>query len=301
MREIVNKYIDEIDSLTSKALDLEGNFINPYDKEIINIMYSYKDKLLNEINIKNLKRDKNYRLINLEILYYLLDESGLRHANNEINKEIEKWKTEAKNRLFMIYVKNLNEVIYLLKGGFASAALGRVRAIYETCVFYEIVSNNDDSFSEKFLKHSNSSRFKIASSLSDNELKKRIKKQILDLEYGEEFYKEYQWAREIINKKRITFYDLASITSLSDFYHLYVFSCLSVHSNIYSTLNGIETKKEERNKGIWNTTPSDEGIDGVINILLLISSNIMTKHFEDSKCLVHPLIIFVFEEISKDH
>lgn len=63
----VNKYIDEIDGLTSKALDSEGNFINSYDKDIINIMHRYKDKLLNEINIKYLKRDKHDRLINLEI------------------------------------------------------------------------------------------------------------------------------------------------------------------------------------------------------------------------------------------
>lgn len=301
MRDIVNKYIDEMDILTSKALDSEDNFKRPYDKEIMNMMNSYKDKLLNEVNSKYLEIDKHDKLVNLEILYYLLDESGLRHANNEINKKIEKWKTEAKNRLFMIYVKILNEIIYLLKGGFASAALSRVRAIYETCVFYEIIFNNDDSLSEKFLKHSNASRFKIARSFSDNELIERIKEQIINLEYGEKFYKDYQWAREIINKDRITFYDLSKITSLSDFYYLYVFSCLSVHSSIYSTLNSIEIKKEERFKNIWNTTPSNEGINEVINILLLISSDIIMKHFKDSKNLIYPFIMFVFEEITKNN
>jgi uncharacterized protein DUF5677 len=71
-------------------------------------------------------------------------------------------KTEARNRLFMIFVKTLNETVYLLKGGFASAALSRVRMIYETSVYYEIVYNNNDLLAEKFLKHCNTFRLKVA-------------------------------------------------------------------------------------------------------------------------------------------
>lgn len=161
MRDIVNKYIDEIEELTNRALDTEGNFISPYDKEIIDIVNDYKDKLFNEMSIKYLEKNKYNKIAHLEMFYYLLDESGLRHANSEIKKGIDKWKTEAINRLFMIYVKTLNEIIYLLKGGFASVALSRVRTIYETCVFYEIIYDNDDSFSERFLKHSNATRLKL--------------------------------------------------------------------------------------------------------------------------------------------
>ncbi|UOO37286.1 hypothetical protein IZU99_08490 [Oscillospiraceae bacterium CM] len=82
---------------------------------------------------------------------------------------------EAKIRLSMLFCKTLNEVIFLLQGGFASGALARCRALYETSVFYNLVINNDDLIAEKFMKHCNTNRLKIAKSLSNDQLIVRIK------------------------------------------------------------------------------------------------------------------------------
>lgn len=278
MRKVITKYLDDIKEL-SENLDKENEF---NEKQILDTVENLIEKLLNEI-INPLSDSQNKSVFKINLLYHLLDEAGFKHSNKLIKANINKWQTEAKVRLFMMYVKVLHEIVYLLQGGFASAALARVRTIYEIVVFYEIISKNDDLLAEKFLKHSNTNRLKIAKSLSDQELKQKVKDQINEFQYGDEFLADYQWANSLFNKGRITFKDLADITELSDSYWLYVSCCSSVHANIYNSLCGLDIRKEERGKSIWITTPSDEGIDYVIRILLLCSTRIVMDFLEGEK------------------
>lgn len=280
MREIIRGYLSKISHLGKISMDEDGNFINGYDSKIFDILTDYSQKIFNDVKAHTVYKPSQYEdlFINLDILYYLLDEEGYALANTFIiNITDNKWRTEAKVRLFMMFVKRLYEINYLLKGGYASAALSITRGIYEIGVYLEIILSNDENIAEKFLKHSNNDRLNIAKSLSDNQLKSEIIEQINELQFGEAFLYEYGWAKSLISN-RITFKKLAQITELSTLYYMYKYCCLSVHANISDSLNGVGINKVDKGKSIWLTTSSEEGIETVFNILMSFSYSIIQSY-----------------------
>jgi hypothetical protein len=174
--------------------------------------------------------------------------------------------------------------------------LSRVRGIYEVGVYLEIIINNEESISEKFLRHCNTSRLKIAKSIHDEELEDRIKESIKEFQYEDDYLRDYQWARPLIDKKKITFKDLSDATNMSEFYYMYTYCCLSVHANILDSVNGIGLSELEKGKSVWVTTPSQEGIDLVIKVLFAFSNSIISSYFNNED-LVRIFIIMVFKNV----
>jgi len=282
MRDIVRRYLSEIRELGNVSMDKDGNFINGYDSKIFDILIDYSEKIFNDVKAHTVYKSSQYEdlFINLDILYYLLDEEGYEFANNFIrNITDNKWRTEAKIRLFMIFVKRLSEINYLLKGGYASAALSITRGIYEIGVYLEIIVSKDEIIAEKFLKHSNIDRLKIAKSLSNNELQSKIIEQINDLQFGDQFLDNYGWAKSFIGNK-ITFKKLAQTTELSKLYYMYTYCCSSVHANIHDSLHGVGISKEDKGKSVWSTASSEEGIQTVFNILMPFSNSVVQNYFD---------------------
>ena len=300
MREITKRYSNEIRELSKVAIDENGNFINGYDSKILDFLNEYSQKIFYDVKAHTENKSRRYEdlLTKLEILYYLLDEEGYAFANNLIGSITDnKWRTEAKIRLFMMFVKRLADTNYLLKGGYASGALSITRGIYEIGVYLEIILNNDEIIAEKFLKHSNNDRLKIAKSLIDMELENRITKQIEDLEFGDKYLRDYGWAKSLIGSK-ISFYKLAQLTELSKYYHMYTYCCSSVHASILDSVNGIDINKADKGKSVWITTSSEEGIKTVISILMCFSNSVILKYF-DKFDLNTGLIMILLKDIGE--
>lgn len=270
MQTVIKKYISEIEKL------------NTFDdmEVLVNNIETIITKIISEVELCVNKNEYSDLMLKSEIFVSLLDEVGYGYATT-LPEDNEKNKAEVLNRLFMINVKACREVVYLLKGGFANAALARIRFIFEAAVFIDIINSSDEEIAERFLKHSNTNRLKIAKRYNEQALKESIEKQLQDFDYGDSFYKDYQWASSLLNnKKMITFKDLAELSNLNDLYHLYCFCCDYTHANIYTSLYGIDIDKIEKGKSIWITTPSENGIEAVVKIFLLLMNRINTAHFK---------------------
>lgn len=282
MRELVKKYLREFDELEKEACNEEGKFINGYDKKIDNIFTEKCECMFKELeNINYVSIWPKYENVfrKLDLMYFLLDEKGFEYAKEMMENitEKNKWETEAKIRLFMMFVKRFYEVVYLLKGGLASSAFDRARGIYEIGVYIEIINNN--LIAEKFLKHSNISRLDISRYLRDGEMEKRIIDEINEFDDDEFYKKNNGWAKELFQyyKKNITFKDLAFITKYKEYYYMYKIACLSTHATIIDSKQGIELEGYNRGENIWITGPSKNGIDIVLNMLLFCSTQILAN------------------------
>lgn len=285
MQQVIKKYIDQLEAQYPLVeRDTVANLHKINSDEIDNIV----EQMVSEYSQNGIRHNFNISLSiknsldRLSIIYEILDECGYQIANHVENHDYkEPCKREALIRLRMLYLRALNEVIYLLEGGYASASFGRSRTFYEIGVYLEIVSENSEDIAKAFLDHSNYSRDELVKELNDSELKEKVRQSLLTINPDNNFWKSYQWAAPLLGyKKKITFYDLAHITSLSKYYRSYKASCQCVHATIIDCIKGIGLSEEEQGKSIWITGPSENGIDFNIKVILLFSNDIIQKYFE---------------------
>jgi len=296
MRKIAKKYLKEFDELEKKVRNKEAKINKSIFSEKCESMFNEIDKTE---SISIVPEYENI-LRKLELIYFLLDEVGFDYAKEMIENVTEenKWKTEANIRLRMMFVKRFYEVIYLLKGGLASSALDRARGIYEIGVYLEIISKNNESISEKFLKHCNTSRLELAKCLENQQMIEEITDQINDFN-DDDFYKRNNgWAKELLpnNFRGISFKNLADITKFKQYYLTYKIACLSTHATIIDSIQGIELDKSIKGKNIWTTGPSTNGFEVVINMLFTCSYEILIN-ISDNKMLSNAFIIVCLNDI----
>ncbi|NWK10416.1 DUF5677 domain-containing protein [Clostridium cadaveris] len=273
------------------------NIINESLKEIGKIRensYGFKENFIDEgikiagICLKNIKKfiDNIYRINNIEYkneilelkaFEMLIDELGYRYSKEMFNDQtIGKYKADVKSRLFMIFVKTLNEIIYLLKGGYAVGAMARIRYIYEIAVFMEIINNNDNEFAKQYFEASEKTRYEMRKELNKYNNLNGYKQKF----NYKKFNGDYAWAQSIVKQKqntKITFYDLANISSYKSYYSLYKQSCWYVHADMYGSLASLD-KSENEEISTWITTPSKYGTDKVL-IYLLVGMGICKDYF----------------------
>ncbi|APH14252.1 hypothetical protein NPD5_4189 [Clostridium sporogenes] len=292
MDKIASKYLYEMNEIQEQFLDGNGNIKEEYKGKIqdkfnevtLNYINEMRVDIENGYNPKNEKYKKE--LVNLKILWNLLDDFGFEYSRilfNEISEE--NWRAHAKTRLFMMFVKSLGEIIYLLEGGYSSCALGRIRYIYELGVYLEIINKNSQDISRKFLQFSNSNRIKLAKELENQRLKKKAVKDFKKLKIYTDIWDPYGWAKDIFPNEKITFRKLAKTTTLCEYYSIYTFSSWSIHADIYGSANNIDLYPSE-NDGTWVTTPSIVGTDIVIIHLLLFINKITINYFTvENECI----------------
>ncbi|MGL5153286.1 MAG: DUF5677 domain-containing protein, partial [Clostridium sp.] len=175
IKKIIDNYIEKmekyiVDGTNTNQFSSEelSTISNDCFKEIINYLQpSYK--------IRNSSFNDN--LLKLRALKYIYDELGFQYSKVmfEDSGGIS-YKADVKSRLFVMILKTLDEIIYLLEGGYAVAATARVRYIYESCVFLEIIQKNNASFAEKYFIESSKSQYKLASELGLTPLQTSLEK-----------------------------------------------------------------------------------------------------------------------------
>lgn len=306
MREIAKKYLKEFDELEKKACNEKKEFINGYSGKIENIYSEKRQDLFNElenISFKSRVPKHENMLRKFELMYFLLDETGYDYAkqmSSNITGE-NKWKSEAKIRLFMMFVKRYYEAIYLLKDGLASSALDRVRGMYEIGVYLDIINKNSEGLAEKFLKHCNTSRLDLARSISDQEMIQKITEEINDFTDDYFYKKNNGWAKELFpsTTRNITFKNLVDITQLKQFYYMYKTACISAHATILDSIQGIELDEKSRGKSVWVTGASENGIEYVLEILFSFSCIIIMDGL-DNRNLSGMFTLLCFSNIMKN-
>ncbi|MDU5211424.1 MAG: DUF5677 domain-containing protein [Clostridium sp.] len=277
IQDIIDNYIKSFNIYISNN---EGN----YDSNALeNIVDKLIEELKSVLNENHVIRNFQYRdqIIELNVVYHLLDELGIR-VSNEMFKDanIGKNKADVKTRLFMMFVKTIGEIVYLLEGGYASCAMSRIRYVYEIGVLLEFINKNNNEFAKRFFYISEKSRIDMAKELGDLELVKSIKNEKKGVISADKYIKNYSWAKSITKKEKSTFKELAYLSEYKDKYAIYIESCWYVHGDIYGSLVSLDRYKDEP-INTWNTEPSKYGTEKVIKYTFSMLYNITKDYFEN--------------------
>lgn len=270
MEEKTKVYINKFkELLENKQLNL-----NKFDE----VIKEYKNECLHYMEQNNLGYFEKIK--DLKIVFYALDSAGYEYSKKMFNnEELGKFKADAKTRLIMMFIKGLNEIIYLLNGGFASCALSRIRYLYEVGVILEVINLCDDNVAKKFILSSERSKRDLAriskSVLIEQEITRRLKNNGVNYKYG------YEWAKEFIGNTKYTFHNLAKKTSFNSLYWVYIFSCWYVHGDIYGSMTSIDLDKKREEFNTWITKPSINGIEKVIDLTTLIINQVHKIYFDN--------------------
>lgn len=172
-------------------------------------------------------------------------------GNNTLNRlSTEKSKKGiALRRLHQKATLNASEIVYLIKGGYSSAAISRWRTLLETSVIAILLALNDESLSERFLdyeivetrKEMNSyvENFKFLDFeeiADENQLEIQEKYEAIKAKYGKEFCNNYGWAAEILKNSKPNLHHLMDFTNSQYMKPFYKFSNNYVHGGPKSLL-----------------------------------------------------------------
>lgn len=182
----------------------------------------------------------------LECLIEISLESGERHSN-KLTKTTDNTNNFKRTALINIHARALhiaNEILILLKTGYADGANARWRSLHELAIISFFLSKENNEISERYLDYANVRAYKEAKDyrthykkLGYKALDLRIVRKIgrkvnaLDQRYGDNFGNtsgNYNWIPRSILRNR-TFTELENHVKVSHLHPFYNLSCDSIH------------------------------------------------------------------------
>lgn len=275
IKDIIDKYIKKVDIYITND---KGRYdSNDLEKIVDELLEELKSILSANYIIRNFKYKD--QILDIKIMYTLLDELGIRNSEEMFKDDsVGKYKADMKTRLFMMFVKAIGEIVFLLEGGYSSCAMSRIRYIYEIGVILEFINKNNDEFAKRFFLISEKSRIDMAREFGDLELIESIKDRRKGIISADKYTKNYSWARSITKKEQSTFKDLAYLSKYKKLYPIYIESCWYVHADIYGSLVSLD-RYENEPINTWNTEPSQWGTEKVIKYISIMLYNITADYF----------------------
>ncbi|MDY4606388.1 DUF5677 domain-containing protein [Clostridium tertium] len=295
IQNIIDKYIKRVEKYIA---DNEGNYnTDILEQIVINLYKELKDVLSENYTIANYQYKE--LILEIKIMYNLLDELGIRNSKKMFNDNtIGENKADIKTRLFMMFVKTIGEIVFLLEGGYSPCAISRIRYIYEIGVILEFINKDNNEFSKRYFYISERSRINMAREFGDSDLIKRIKDVKKGIISSNKYEKNYSWAKNITNKEQSTFKEIAYLSRYKDIYPIYIESSWYVHADIYGSLVSIDRKTDEP-ISTWNTEPSKYGTEKVIKYLFLMFLDITNDYFDDVASALSIINIIFIKIISE--
>ncbi|KLE08960.1 DUF5677 domain-containing protein [Aliarcobacter butzleri] len=231
-----------------------GNELGLSEKEFLAEDYSLLIKIREyEIGFTNrLMHSYSKPIQDLEIFIEICKSIGInihnRIGNNKTSKFITLKRLHQKSCLLS------SEIIYLIKGGYASAALARWRTLLETSIVSLFLALNNDELSEKYLDYEIIERKKELNSYLENidflgfekidlNIQQEIENEysLILNKYGKNFKNDYGWASKILKKEKPNLHDFINYLNLEYIKPFYKFSNNYVHSGTKSLMFNIGT------------------------------------------------------------
>jgi len=253
--------ISEYESDKSKIDQHIENLFSSVQEDMVNVILqtSYKTgyislkdhKYINDSFIANLNH-RWFESFDLLSLFNIIScEIGENIASNGA-----KYHTESKKNSFNVLLKlharsiqTAKEILVLMQNGFADGALARWRTLHELSVIFLFISKNGEEVAQRYLDYYvveqskeieayNSTAQYLEFEKISEEDQLNIQESLMSLKqkYGENFTKEYGWARSIINAKKIYFTDLEKIVDLSFLHAFYKWACNPIHAGMKGSL-----------------------------------------------------------------
>ena len=217
----------------------------------------------------------------LETLWTCCEEMG-RNFNQQFRPaavETEDFTFEA---LTSIHARSLlvaSEIICLMKGGFADAALTRWRTLYELNVVAKVLSMHEPRLSLLYLAHADvqAAMYVEPGEGADEEDAEVLRRADYALaNFGSDLKKHYGWACAVTNQGRPTFEHLEKLADKSEGRLLYKHASRHVHSNHrgYDQLLGVSESRET----VLLVGPSNSGMVGPFTLAALTLADTSTLY-----------------------
>ena len=198
----------------------------------------------------------------LEILIIVCTETGEEFNNTHREKAI-----QDRNIQFDLVVRLharschiASEIFWLLKGGFADAALARWRALHEVVVTALFLLNHGNELAIRYYEHETIESYKAMKQF--NRYKSRLsveefsEEELIECKvardeainkYGQAFEENYGWAADALNNKRPNFFNLEEAVNLDHLRPYYKWASQNVHANVHGIRNklGLAEAKED--------------------------------------------------------
>lgn len=169
---------------------------------------------------------------------------------NRVNNDDEKSaKTIALLRLYQKSCLVSSEIIYLIKGGYASAALSRWRTLFETSIISLFLALNDENTSQRYLDYNVIETYGELKAYKENvdflgfeeipldeQNKIQTKYDEMIKKYGKEFAYTNNWASAVLKKDRPKIHDLMEHVGSQYMKPFYKFANNYVHSGAKSLM-----------------------------------------------------------------
>lgn len=203
-----------------------------------------------------------------------------------------------------------NEILVLLRNGFADGAYARYRTLYEIMILNWFISSKGNEAAKRYLDSSIVKDYKDAKelnkyvemfekcSVSDDNLE-NLKKSVENLkkEYGDNFVNgDYGWSSPFIaakETKKIYFSDLENSIDLRNFKHHYRFASNNIHCGASSLYSHISLPDDLADKLLFGA--SYYGIDKPLNLssrtLNMISINYLLCNTENINQIINVEIL----------
>lgn len=168
---------------------------------------------------------------------------------NRVNDDEKSAKTIALLRLHQKSCLVSSEIIYLIKGGYASAALSRWRTLLETSIISLFLALNDENTSQRYLDYEIIETYGELKTYKENvdflgfdeipldeQNKIQTKYDEMIKKYGKDFANDNGWASAVLNKNRPKLRDLMEYVDSQYMKPFYKFANNYVHSGAKSLM-----------------------------------------------------------------
>lgn len=181
----------------------------------------------------------------LEMLIMVIDEAARLMA-----EEWHEQQSEATPTFVSLYglctraLRTADEILVLLRSGFADGANARWRSLHELAVTAMFIAEQGDATAQRYLDYSIVERFRAgeqyhhhAKTLGFKELTAQEQNELrgeynaIVQKYGKAFKSAYGWAASAINAKSVCFADIESSLDLGHWRPFYGLACQSVHAS----------------------------------------------------------------------
>jgi len=200
---------------------------------------------------------------------------------SELNREYQQTAADENDVMFDVLCRlHANacliseEVICLLKGGFADGAMARWRTLHETAVISSFIAKHRREAAERYIAYANVETFKEAESYQQHCTKlgfesiapeelRNIEKSVNQLkgQYGSDFAKPYGWAKPFIKKRgNVTIRDLENDVLMDHNRPYYIMACNYIHAGYKGLSFKIALLDEFHDNELLLAGPSNYGL-----------------------------------------
>ena len=212
---------------------------------------------------------------------------------------------EALTRLHGRACQVANEILVLLRSGYADGAHARWRTLHEISVVACLVGVQDQELAQRYLLHERIEQHKLARQYAEHYerlgLDPITQQELTALQeasdelvsqFGPSFKNDYGWAASVTNKQKPNFYDIEKLVNLDHWRPYYRMASDNVHANVHGAFYRIGLTPGSDDvilTGPTNAGLADPGHSAAISLCQVTSVMLATRPNFD--CIVSSNIL----------